>query len=85
MINKVISYLAFRLVPIVATIVILLAGLRVVWNPEKVSYQTELKNILYTVVMGLVIVFSAYLIVQAIIFGLVADNSVGTNLKNTFK
>lgn len=86
MINKVISYFAFRLTPIVAAIAILLAGLRVVANPDKVDARTEMKGILYSVVLGLVIVFSAYLVVQAIIYGLASTNSeVGNELRNAFK
>ncbi|MFA6416297.1 MAG: hypothetical protein WCW56_02290 [Candidatus Paceibacterota bacterium] len=84
MVNKVIDFFAFRLVPLIATGVILWAGIRVVSQPESVNAKSEVKKLLWTLVLGLVIIYSAYFIVQAIINSLVADNEVGQTLKETF-
>lgn len=85
MLNKIISYLAFRITPIIATIAILWAGIDIVTHPGNANVIGKAKNLFWTVVLGLIIVFSAYLLMQAIIFSLASDNVVGSMLKNLFR
>jgi len=85
MINNIISFLAFRIAPIVATIAILWAGLDIATHPGNANVLGKAKELFWTVGFGMIIVFSAYLLMQAIILSLAADNSVGDLLKNLFK
>jgi len=75
LVGSIIKFVVFTLMPIVATVAILLAGIKIVTNPEKVDARTEGKKLIGTVVLGMVIIFSAYLIMQAIINSLVDEST----------
>lgn len=68
--NAVITFLIFDLgVPLV-TIVIIVSGVMLVWNPNKSTAESVWKNRLRTALLGLVIMLSAWLIVKAVVWGL---------------
>lgn len=70
LINTVITFLIFTLgVPLV-TMVIVVSGVMLVWNPNKSTAQSVWKNRLQTALLGLVIMLSAWLIVKAVVWGL---------------
>lgn len=85
MLNKIISFLAFRITPIIATIAILWAGIQVVTHPGNTNALAKAKDLFWTVGLGLIIVFSAYLLMQAIVFSLAAEGGVGGVLRDLFK
>lgn len=63
-------YVAFTLVPIVATLAFLYAGITMVvgvGNPQKVS---KAKEIMTNTIYGIIIVFAAYYIIDLIVSGL---------------
>jgi hypothetical protein len=84
LLSKVINFLLFNLLTPLATIAILWSGLRMLFNPESTKIKEEGKRIMKTVVYGMVIAFSAYLIVQAIVNGLASNSTPGSAAKNYF-
>ncbi|KKS76912.1 MAG: hypothetical protein UV50_C0012G0014 [Parcubacteria group bacterium GW2011_GWB1_42_9] len=75
LVGSIIRFVVFTLMPIVATVAILLAGIKIVTKPETIDARTEGKKLIGTVVLGMVIIFSAYLIMQAIINSLVDEST----------
>ena len=74
LVTKVIDYTIKFIITPLATIAILYAGIRLVLPNDRPEVKTAMKNLLKTVFWGMVLVFSAYLIVQTIVTSL-ADNS----------
>lgn len=85
LVGTIIRYVVFMLMPIVATVAILIIGINILLNPEKVDARTEGKKLINTIVIGMIIIFSAYLLMQAIVNSLVNEaTTVGGALKNIF-
>jgi len=74
LVAKVIDYTIKFIITPLATIAILYAGIRLVLPTSRPEVKTAMKDLLWTVGLGMVLVFSAYLIVQTIVTSL-ADNS----------
>jgi len=74
LVAKVIDYTIKFIITPLATIAILYAGIRLVWFGDRPEIKTAMKNLLWTVGLGMVLVFSAYLIVQTIVTSLADDS-----------
>ncbi len=82
LINNVVYFLIFNVGILVATIVIIGAGILYVFYPYKPGNITLAKNMFWAAVGGLAIMMSAYVIVKFVVMGLVgpSDNPVsGSN------
>ncbi|MEK7091668.1 MAG: hypothetical protein AAB900_01640 [Patescibacteria group bacterium] len=75
LLNHIVDYTIKYLLTPIATIAILYAGIRLVLPNDRPEVKTEMKRLLKTVVLGMVLVFAAYLIVQAVITGLATDQT----------
>jgi hypothetical protein len=84
LINKFMDFtIKYILIPI-ATAAILYSGIKLAL-PGRPEVRTEMKNLLWTVVWGMVLVFAAYLIVQSIISGLARPSGPGAAALDIFR
>lgn len=75
LINNVMHFLIFNIGLVVATIVIIAAGILYVFYPYKPGNISLAKNMLWAAIGGLVIMMSAYVIVKFVVLGLVGPSS----------
>lgn len=84
LINDVIKFLIFTLGIPMVTIVIVVSGVQIVWNPSRSTTNSVWKNRLQNAFLGLAIMLSAWLIVKAVVWGL-TDGGDAYNLQGEFQ
>ncbi len=83
--NNVVSFIVFGLAVPVATIAILVSGVMLVVYSSNSGKRLEALNILKIAGLGLILVLSGYLIIQAIVFGLTGQSQIGSSLNSIFQ
>ena|SRR5690606_23635260 len=85
MANNIVNFIVFVLAVPIATVAILVSGVMLVVYSSNSSKRSEALGILKTAGIGLILVLAGYLIIQAIIFGLTAQGSIGGALNSIFQ
>ncbi|MEX0918604.1 MAG: hypothetical protein WDZ85_01385 [Candidatus Paceibacterota bacterium] len=83
LVDNIIDFIVFYLAVPIATGVIAFAGIWLVIYAGNEGKRSDAKKMIWSAVIGLVIVLSAYLIIKAIIVGL-TGGEVGTQLQGIF-
>jgi len=83
--NNIVNFIVFVLAVPIATVAILVAGIMMVIYSSNASKRGDALGILKTAGIGLILVLAGYLIIQAIIFGLTAQGSIGNALNSIFQ
>lgn len=83
--NNVVGFIVFSLAVPVATIAILVSGVMLVIYSSNPGKRSEALNILKIAGLGLILVLSGYLVIQAIVFGLTGQSQIGSSLNSIFQ
>ena len=76
MINILIGYLIFYIIPCIVTIVILYAGFLLLTSSGNEEKVTEAKGLITKAVLGIIIVTIAWLVVKGILVAIGYDNTL---------
>lgn len=85
LVNNVIDFLLFVVAVPLTVVVISFAGMYMVIYSTNEGKRSEAKGMIKTAIIGLILALSAYLIIQAIVFGFTGQSPLAQRLDGIFK